>query len=454
MSKIDSYLIEQDEIKQAPKEKVLDFVNDTASLIPELQTFIEAIMPQKGHFFLFQGKELKNHPEYTDRKKYALMLSFYCTVKENLYIVPFGFDGWANGNNAISTRCVFVDIDTPKCKPDDLNEIEKAYELEFQQAHPSFIIKSGNGLHFYFLIPELDLTNYNDCQNREIIINKLITLYGADVHCKDFARKMRCPMSYNCKETITQSKFIYSNEALIYTIPQLLNIDIDEVEYKKYIKDQWQDITNKRLATMQANNKPRKKKERLVVSKQKQCYLDYESKFNRRNPLENRRKNLHNYFVRHDGNIKGCRDSFVFIIANTLKAQGKTQQEALNYTEKYFENDDFMKEAITIIANTYESQKLYKFSNEKIAEMLDFDEDDMAQSYGLFDSEAKEAHKKAKWKRQKAKQKLERQEKNNKDGIKKYVRDNMDAPIKELALVCGVSTRTINNIKKSILDGE
>ena len=158
------------------------------------------------------------------------------------------------------------------------------------------------------------------------------------------------------------------------------------------------------------------------------------------------------HFVRHDGNIKGYRDSFVFIIANTLKAQGKTQQEALEYIEKYFENDTFMKEAITIIANTYKSQKLYKFSNEKIAEMLDFDEDDMAQSYGLFDSESKEAHKKAKKKRQNAKQKLERQEKSNKDGIKKYVRDNMDAPIKELALVCGVSRSTILRIKKSILN--
>lgn len=458
MGKVKEYLIlqEEKELYQVKENKTNLTFN--AEVSKEIETFIKAIMPESGFYWLAQIGKIKNTLKYTNIEDYIKALSYYIHIQENLYIMPFSFDGWTTKEHAIKCKCVFVDIDHPKENLDTLDKIEKAYKTEFNYAHPSFIVSSGHGLHFYFCIPEIDLKNEKHLKHRQEIIEKLIYIYNADVHCKDIPRKMRCPLSFNCKdEESIKTRIIYSNENLVYTIPQLLNLDIDKYLIDKYIKDQWQAIADKRKATRQKNgtikttNKD-KKTHKIVGKFDLNCDLEYETSFNRFRPLENRVKNLHNYFVRHSGNIKGNRNNFIFIYIETLKALNKSQEETTKILYKYFGNTTFENEMLNFIDIHYKDENIYKFSNEKIAELLEFDEDDYKYSFGLFDEDSKKIYRKNINKRTSERRKAQREEKNNKKGIEQFIKDNIDMPENDLATLCDISTRTVRRYKRKIKD--
>ena len=104
---------------------------------------------------------------------------------------------------------------------------------------------------------------------------------------------------------------------------------------------------------------------------------------------ENRTMNiildLHNFFIRN----KGClvsRNMFFTILASLFKYKGESDRAAIKWCKKYVDSS-YYDEMVETVLNVYKSDKIYRFSNERIAKLLCFTPEDIEQSYCCFSAE-------------------------------------------------------------------
>ena len=94
---------------------------------------------------------------------------------------------------------------------------------------PSFVVKSKNGYHVYFLAPKEPKETFDAIQS------SLIEYYNADRQCADISRVLRLPGFYHFKDPKDPFKIeiIESNPSILYTSEDMIEIFNVDIEKKK-----------------------------------------------------------------------------------------------------------------------------------------------------------------------------------------------------------------------------
>lgn len=153
--------------------------------------------------------------------------SFKAVMKENRFAIERKQD------NVVSSCCLFTDIDLPK-ELQELSDIEvlsmikEDYEELFINVKPTYIIRSGGGVHIYFCFEESFYLENEEQQEEYRCALKTLQLlfesFGGDPAVVDRTRILRGPHSYNRKSKYgKQGKevTILETSGIIYDFTQL-----------------------------------------------------------------------------------------------------------------------------------------------------------------------------------------------------------------------------------------
>ena len=158
---------------------------------------------------------------------------------------------------------------------------------------------------------------------------------------------------------------------------------------------------------------------------------------------------LHNYFIRHNGDIYGMRASFFTIMATYctyIMDKEECKSFLSDYADDVFQNE--LEEIVRYIYQNLSEGTRYTYRYEKIAKILNFTEEDIRMSYCSFSPERREEATRARKKRHAEKKKAETRYK--KQDRMRYVREHFELSNAELAEACSVSERTISRIRATI----
>ena len=164
--------------------------------------------------------------------------------------------------------------------------------------------------------------------------------------------------------------------------------------------------------------------------------LNYFTDFRRNARYWNIIKDLHNYYLRHDGNIIGCRNTFIHIMATFLKRVCMPLSEATSFIKSYC-TVDFLDEAIMTVEKIYKSNKDYHYKNDSIALLLSFTNNNYASSYCCYIEASRKKRKRESNRRAKDKQYKEaRQKKTDKrNDIIEWINENPTMSSKDIGII-------------------
>lgn len=463
--------------KTYPIEKeTRDFFNDLFPTISETSQVWTMIS---------QGSKVFNL-RFTDLEEALTILSRLCKEDYNLYFSPATFKGWRTDKNVNSISTVFIDIDDLKI---DFSSMDKEEIKEFlmnkfslpEKMLPNWIVSSGHGLHLYYLIDTLDLKKKENADLWLSYIDYLIYHFKADTSCRNRSRILRFPNSRNVKhmDDIRTTKLYHLNTSDDRSIDRLDFFKAKDFMIERYKKKCNEEKAAKRKATMEKNGTLRKKS----TPRPKVVKASIEPKEEPAPPIikpeppaksfshpelkvittplptsaRYRRivRDLHNYAARRSGVPEGHRAIFTHLMAIFLKRMKVVKEEALSYIETYLD-EDFSQEAAAIIESVYRTKTSYLYTNERIAELLNFTEEDLKNSFSAYTEEQKE--KATKKRNAEYHDKIYKEERAKRAEFKKqryeYVKNNPQKTAAELAKDLDYSIRTIKRIRAQIRQDE
>lgn len=433
--------------------------------------FFESIFPQhdnlKYWMMLIDKKACVNYC-YDRIEDFITAYSRYSSLHINAYFSPCLYDGWYVSNNAHFSKVIFIDIDGIESvnllnmSSEELaNWISATYSVPTELL-PDWCVCTGHGVHLYYIVNELDYTDNDQSRLRDYYTKMLICYFRADMSCHNRNHILRMPYSHNCKSEVLETKLHRLNNAEYTDISRLdyfLCTDADIEDYRLECNKRKQEkarATRERNGhiSMPIQKTPHKQKGKSRLPTE-HCVplssMEYFKDFNKNSRYWNTIKDLHNYYLRHEGNIMGARNEFIHILSCFLRFTHMSVEEAKDYIEPYC-TQDFLAEAQKTVEKAYSTTTIYRYSNETIADLLCFTENDYMQSYCCYREKERLIRKRQSDKRAKDKQLKNIREIRNrtKQGIREYIQNNMNMPTTELAILCGISTRTVQRIKKEI----
>lgn len=399
--------------------------------------------------------------------------------KYNVYFAPNAFNGWRVDNNVVSTQTIFIDID-------DIKDVEfsdmSAEELETwlidfydipESLLPNWAVCSGHGLHLYYLTEKMDLRQEENRILRRQYTDYLITYFGADKACRNSSRVLRVPKSFNVKHEERKTYLHHLNTSKNRELKRLDYFALSQDEIEEYMRKNQEAKNAKRRATREHNKKERegqkevnsknasscKSKVKTVIpvvteyDQQKLQGMMYYTNFNKEARYWNIIKDLHNYYMRHQGQIPQRRNLFFFVMAVNLK-HVMSFEAALEFLEKYIDSDN-KEETIKTITHIYERKEPYLLKNITIAELLDFTDEDIRLSYCNFSQARIDQARKETQKQNNQKLAEKRKDERDTEGYRYFLYINVkenrgNHTVKELADFMGVSESTIKRIRRKI----
>lgn len=452
-----------------------------------------------------------------NREDYIDALCCLSDEKYTLFYHTASFNGWIDNESATATRCIYVDIDDVGINPNEadldtvISFLKDTLKLSDEQL-PDYAILSGHGLHACWLIDELSA---KDEEIRAKYTESMITRLGGDFSGSPISHQFRCPCSYNLKDEVIKGKLFKLTDCTDTDIRRLDWCILPPEEVKEYHDNYYARVHEKNLKTQEKNKqlekefleklgettlevflseeisaKERKIAEKLLEIKIKkraaENFREYTRKENNENinrffsdedldtyiycdkalPFEhlhvldnykpqNRTMNLildlHNFFIRSKG-VLVSRNMYFTIIASLFKYKSQSERAAIKWCQKYVDKL-YYDEMVETVQNVYKSDKIYRFSNEKIARLLCFTPEDIADSYCCFSeerrAEAKKARNKNSYERKRIKagklSPAERREMNI-----EYLKAHPGIKEKEAIKVLGIGRSTFYELKKAV----
>ena len=142
-------------------------------------------------------------------------------------------DGTKKGITEIPA--VWCDIDYKNTPRDIL--IEKLKQFPFR---PSMIVKSGGGIHLYFILKEP--SNQHDIPVVEDVNKRISIALGGDLNACDASRIMRIPGTYNTKydkpilcEMVKKENFYYDLESFLDVLPEVIKDNRKEIKDNSWL---------------------------------------------------------------------------------------------------------------------------------------------------------------------------------------------------------------------------
>ncbi len=376
---------------------------------------------------------------------------------------------------------------------------------------PDYAILSGHGLHACWLIDEITADKE---EIRAKYTDSMITRLGGDFSGSPISHHFRCPCSYNLKDEVIKGKLFRLTDCKNTDIHRLGWCLLSPEEVKIYRDNHFKRIYEKGLETRKKNKqlekefieslgnttleeylsednisaKNRKIAEKLLEIKRRKStaekfrkyisektderisamfseddlesyvYCDKALPFEHLHPYdgykpENRTMNivldLHNFFIRN----KGClvsRNMFFTILASLFKYKGESDRAAIKWCKKYVDAS-YYDEMVETVLNVYKSDKIYRFSNERIAKLLCFTPEDIEQSYCCFSAERRAKAKKSRNKKYYNKRRNQEGKMSPEEKQKmclEYLKEHTDIKEKEALKALNIGRSTFYKLKK------
>lgn len=387
---------------------------------------------------------------------------------------------------------------------------------KYTTVYPNYIVKSGKGLHLYFLL-EMTENVYKGKKETALqrskykkIKDTLALLFDADN--LSLNHYLRLPTSWNCKEkyaTGRKTELFSTKIEQCIDIEELYNlmffnriIKLTEMEQYKYEIGQY--TLNKKdilyNLVKKANRKSAKNFEdyftiisdnanifkcdespnpqvtiknsnslntKVKKIKAKEAEIKKSENINtNKNDIfvnsgkegayllgTNRIRDLTKWFYLHIGDMEGKREKFFFIYCNILFYRGLDKDIIKRKCTKL--NDDLEEPLKEFeIDNIINHNKKYKFSNSKIAKILEFTEEEKDTFICSYTEKQKKEKLNKKWNRENSK----RADTKNKEKAEKWndiiniINSNKDKNNTELANILNVSVSTVKRYKNKLKD--
>lgn len=283
--------------------------------------------------------------------------------------------------NIVASNCFFVDIDktyTKKpiynCSEEEILEYLKCRYPAYSQCQPSYILMSGGGLHLYFSLTYTEYLYGNRYYNRRRrehreLTGKLITVWEADVACKNMNRLLRTPYSYNMKYGIRTRFFTFPEQVKKYdseTLRQILESCLPDKEPEKVIEQpKPKDKPVKEQARKRENiHTTEEERSKIATKAKKALYLS-------------RRNDLEKWFFSHLKDMDGRRHKFFLIYVIVLKNLNSKEDYIIRQCHSL---NDMLEAPLPEreLEKTFLQKKWYLFKNETIAEWLEFTQMEIA----------------------------------------------------------------------------
>ena len=433
--------------------------------------FFDSVLPQRNNLqrwlmIICQGGCINY--KYNTTRDFVNACATVSTLPVNDFFSAAVYDNWYVAENARYSNVIFLDIDG--IDDADLINMDSSAISDWlmnkynvpEALLPNWVVCSGHGLHLYFIVDEIDFKDHEQSRLRDYYTKMLICYFKADRICKNKNHILRLPLSYNCKKRAVQTRLHHLNNSHDTNISRLEFFycsDEDIIAYDNECSQKQKDHANKNTLKDVRTKKRIKEHTTNIVdySSLKFCVppnsLKYFDDFRRNARYSNTIKDLHNYYVRHKGRINGQRNIFIHILATFLRMTQLPLNEAIDYIEPYC-TTDFLAEAQSVVKSVYEKEKIYHYSNDTIAFLLNFTPADHNNSYCCYSDKERAARRKESNRRAKAKQYKDARAKKKefKDNLHNFISENLDMSSSSIATQYSISIRTIQRIKKQIRD--
>lgn len=445
---------------------------------PEVIRFFADVVPdhnnKKYYLMLTQGK-CYNNLAYRSLYDLTSAASTFSADDYNVYFSPAVYSGWRSDATADYVKSLFVDIDdivedTASMSTQELCDwLMTTYRIP-ESLLPNWIVCSGHGLHLYYLIDELDLTNIDNYLLRKQYIRRLICFFRSDIVCQNVSHILRVPLSYNLKGRKIKTRLHHTNTSSNHSLKRLDYFTADDRQIEEYFITANQIKAEKCKATMQENGTHAGRKKSTDTASKKSSAsragsyavdwyspdydlcIEYKQEYRTHARAWNIFLDLYNYAVRRKGWLTGYRHTLAYIMAVYAKRCIADIGTAKELILPCF-SSDFRDEAETAIDSIYQSDKIYRFRNTTIAIYLNFTDSDYKYSYCNYTEAQAQASRKKCNKRSRAKQlrKEQSNKKSEKDFQIAYITANMESiSNKQLADDLGISESTVHRIKRKI----
>lgn len=425
---------------------------------------------------------------YKDLEEAIKMMEILNGMDVNAYFTSSMCRGKKRCDRACKhTNVIFCDIDdapavSPNASEEELREVFKSVYRVTEKMLPTYIVRSGHGLHLYWVLEEtLDIRQLHK-RSGEIIQSKgslkrreltesIVTYFKADRACLNKSRILRVPGSKNVKKAddIKKTELIWLNDKS-FALEELEFFKRSEEEVELYRLYCNAEKARKARETREKNgtvSKRGKKKEVAVKEKavkekvKKEKVKEVEEEEESTGFSEQRvyvRKNasndlkliadLKNWAINRGGVRKGYRQNFCVVYASVARRAGISVEETVETCKKYVVGSFKTEEKVRYI---YNQNFIYMYRNETIAKLLGFTEEEKELGYAAYTEEQRKErkrerkkewrdreYKKERWER--AKEKSERDEE-----IKNFAEQGYTA--EQIAEMTYTSKRTVERIK-------
>ena len=449
----------------------------------EFYHFFNNILPdipprRKLMYHMYVSEDKKTYADIKFDNKHDYIYALYKMSQFDCYNVFFSLTPYRFSRKkkayATAVQGFFIDIDDldfdvlAMTKEDIIDFLTDDYGVP-KHLLPQYVSKSGHGLHLFYLLYE----SLNDEPVREKYAESLVTHYMADFSSSRVTQNIRTPGSYNIKGTPIKTELVRINERSAFNLSDLdwflkTKTEVDEHHQNDINKraakaratrekNQAQRLANCEETNPRKSYKKRKTADKDTSTKQEVkkpepvdvSKLEYYHYFSKKARNFNLIMDLHNYFIRHNGDIYGLRANFFTIMA-TYCTYIMEEEQCKEFLCVYAD-DDFQSELEDIVAFVYKEareEKKYTYRYETIAKTLAFTQEDIDKSYCSFSEErriqATKNRKKRAAEKKKAETAAKRKSRNN------YVKENYALSNAELAKILSVSERTISRIRATI----
>lgn len=373
----------------------------------------------------------------------------------NVFLIRTGYKRCSE-NNIISSQVYFVDIDDVNDEPvynyskDEVIDLLHRRIPEFDEAKhmPTYIVCSGKGLHLYYIMEDVEYFYSKDAMYKEKRIShrnqtrKLIAFWKADACCYNLNRLLRVPYSVNTKYPV-KTRFIEEIPRKRYTIDELVDMtkDIQLENTKKKLTP----IKRERLKGCFTKPKSKKSQKDENVAVWSACGRHALQVLH-----ERRMRDLEKWFYLHkDLDIQGRRELFFFFYANTLI---KLRYSDIAIKNRVLNLNSQMSVPLkkNELYHAVETAKDYKFSNNTIAYMLGFTDEEVLDFECSYTKEIAEKRKEERYQEYlKALRDKHKKAREDKQAFRfEVIENNPDATYKELAVLMDCSLRTVSREKQ------
>ncbi|MBR2737260.1 MAG: hypothetical protein IKD88_00905 [Lachnospiraceae bacterium] len=303
---------------------------------------------------------------------------------------------------ASAASSVWVDIDGLTEDVAAMTDAQRAgYVAARYHLTPDYIVMSGHGLHLYWSIDEVDLTDPEQQETWSRYMRALLVHTHGDPKAQLLTQVLRAPGTHNRKNGGNiPTRLIDQHDGThdIHRLDWLLDL------YPEPTIQQYQEESRAASSAKRAAKRDAKAKNPISKNEEKHpdpvMEIAYMGHIEPRYRMLCRWHDLHNYYARRQGQIVGFRSLWTAMLATTWWAMGMSRNDAIRHILTYFPPEHpFSREALAKVSQIYDTwtgrapEYNPGWTTDEMAKELCFNAADYQDACCLYGDEARKARK-------------------------------------------------------------